>query len=41
MESQLMYGEEKVEKVDEVGFKKPPLHSRFRKGCSAKSEGSC
>ena len=39
MESQEMNGEEKVEKVDEVGFKKPPVHSRFRKGCSGNSKG--
>jgi hypothetical protein len=39
MESQQMDGEEKVGKVDEVGFKKPPVHSRFRKGCYGNPKG--
>jgi hypothetical protein len=39
MESQQTDGAEKMEMVDEVGFKKPPLHSRFRKGCSGNSKG--
>jgi hypothetical protein len=39
MEPQQMDGEGKMENVGEVGFKKPPVHSRFRKGCSGNSKG--
>ena len=28
-----------MEIVGEVGFKRPPVHSRFRKGCSGNSKG--
>lgn len=34
-----MEEEGKMGDVGEVGFKKPPLHSRFRKGCSGNSKG--
>ena len=34
-----MDGEGKMGNVGEVGFKKPPVHSRFRKGCSGNSKG--
>ncbi len=39
MESQRMEGEGKMGNVGEVGFKKPPVHSRFRKGCSGNPKG--
>ena len=39
MESQQTEGEGKMGMVDEVGFKKPPLHSRFRKGRSGNPKG--
>jgi hypothetical protein len=39
MEPQQMEEEGKMGDVGEVGFKKPPLHSRFRKGCSGNSKG--
>lgn len=39
MESQHTDGEEKMGMNDEVGFKKPPVHSRFRKGCSGNPKG--
>jgi Family of unknown function (DUF5681) len=39
MESQQTEGEGKMEMVDEVGFKKPPVHSRFQKGCSGNPKG--
>lgn len=39
MESQQTDGEGKMGIFDEVGFKKPPLHSRFKKGCSGNSKG--
>lgn len=34
-----MDGDGKMGNVGEVGFKKPPVHSRFRKGCSGNSKG--
>ena len=34
-----MEGEGKMGNEDEVGFGKPPVHSRFRKGCSGNSTG--
>ena len=39
MESQRMEGEGKMGNEGEVGFGKPPVHSRFRKGCSGNSKG--
>ena len=39
MEPQQMEEEGKMGDVGEVGFKKPPVHSRFRKGCSGNSKG--
>jgi hypothetical protein len=39
MESQQMEGEGKMGNVGEVGFKKPPVQSRFRKGCSGNPKG--
>ena len=39
MESQRMEGEGKMGNEGEVGFRKPPVHSRFRKGCSGNSKG--
>ena len=39
MESQQMEGEVKMGNEGEVGFGKPPVHSRFRKGCSGNSKG--
>ena len=39
MEPQQMDGDGKMGNVGEVGFKKPPVHSRFRKGCSGNSKG--
>ena len=39
MESQRMEGEGKMGNDGEVGFGKPPVHSRFRKGCSGNSKG--
>jgi Family of unknown function (DUF5681) len=39
MESRRMEGEGKMGNDDEVGFGKPPVHSRFRKGCSGNSKG--
>jgi hypothetical protein len=39
MESQKREEEGKMENVGEVGFKRPPVHSRFRKGCSGNSKG--
>ena len=34
-----MEGERKMGNEGEVGFKRPPVHSRFRKGCSGNSKG--
>ena len=34
-----MEGEGKMGNEGEVGFGKPPVHSRFRKGCSGNSKG--
>lgn len=34
-----MDGDGKMGNVGEVGFGKPPVHSRFRKGCSGNSKG--
>jgi len=39
MESQRMEGEGKMGNEGEVGFKRPPVHSRFRKGCSGNPKG--
>jgi len=39
MEPQQMDGDGKMGNVAEVGFGKPPVHSRFRKGCSGNSKG--
>jgi hypothetical protein len=39
MEPQQMDGDGKMGNVGEVGFGKPPVHSRFRKGCSGNSKG--
>src|SRR5713226_4587348 len=39
MESQQTEVDGKMESIDEVGFKRPPVHSRFRKGCSGNSKG--
>jgi len=39
MESQRMEGEGQMGNDGEVGFGKPPVHSRFRKGCSGNSKG--
>ncbi len=39
MESQRMEEEGKMGNEGEVGFGKPPVHSRFRKGCSGNSKG--
>ena len=39
MESQRMEGEGKMGNEGEVGFGKPPVHSRFRKGRSGNSKG--
>jgi len=39
MESQQTEGEGMMGNVGEVGFKRPPVHSRFRKGCSGNSKG--
>ncbi len=34
-----MDGDGKMGNVGEVGFGRPPVHSRFRKGCSGNSKG--
>jgi Family of unknown function (DUF5681) len=39
MESRRMEGEGKMGNDGEVGFGKPPVHSRFRKGCSGNAKG--
>jgi len=39
MESRRMEGEGKMGNDGEVGFAKPPVHSRFRKGCSGNAKG--
>jgi len=39
MEPQQMDGDGNMGNVAEVGFGKPPVHSRFRKGCSGNSKG--
>jgi Family of unknown function (DUF5681) len=39
MESQRMEGEGKMGNEGEVGYGKPPVHSRFRKGCSGNPKG--
>jgi Family of unknown function (DUF5681) len=39
MEPQQTEEEGKMGDVGEVGFKRPPVHSRFRKGCSGNPKG--
>jgi Family of unknown function (DUF5681) len=39
MESQQTEEEGNMGNVGEVGFKRPPVHSRFRKGCSGNPKG--
>jgi hypothetical protein len=39
MDSRRMEGEGKMGNDGEVGFGKPPMHSRFRKGCSGNAKG--